>query len=197
MSEIQAPTLKRIDRKTQQFTAKLDGVETVFFVQDHLSVDRYIRYLQLLPELTFGVTFRELYERMTEIHHHSTHGNDMINSMHQIATLSFNQLNSIIDFENRDIPKILEFCCLFINYANEDITIWDDRIVSQKIQAFRESGIDVSDFFFFASSAVQGFSKAYHKQTSETENEKSIVNMPPGMTSEHAVSIFTTSPDNS
>lgn len=190
------PELKRIDRKSGTFPATMEGKPVTFFVQDFLSVDRYIKYLQLLPELTYGVTFKEMHEKLMRIYELATHGNDVIGAFHQIATEAFNQISAIKNFDDTRFPKILEFCALFINYSGEDITIWDDRVAKLKIDAWRKEGYAMNDFFFFAFNAVQGFKTAYQSLVSEEEGNFEITQIPDGMTTEHAGSILQTSSDN-
>lgn len=143
-----------------------------YFIKDTLPVDRYIRYVQMVPEITYGFTFEYLNKTFNDIHAAATSGNDLIAGLRTCAELSYNASASLITFAERPIPRILLFCTLFIVREDEEFATWDEAFAELKIQDWIKSGIDMADFFLLAANFIPHFKEKY-KLLAEEEEEKS------------------------
>lgn len=138
--------IKRIDIQSGKFEAN----GRTYYIQENLSLRRYTEYLKLSNEISFGVTFNEIYQTLNKIWKACSTGNDILAAINTCRELSYNQINAVVDFASREHPTILRFCALFINAEDEDLAKYDDRIVDQKINDWIEEGLDIQDFFYLA-----------------------------------------------
>ena len=169
-----APTLKRINFQS----GKIEVGEEIFYIQTNLSVIRYVEYLKRVPRLTFHTTFRGMYDSLSKIYMATSSGNDMIYAIQQARELAWNQLDAIKRFDEHEIPDIVDFCCLFLNRAGENIAEFDQTIHEQKKSIIVHGGYDASDFFTLAYHAVESFSEAYRKLHSMAEDSSTDIRLP-------------------
>ncbi len=167
IEESKAPEHKRIDIPSGKFKA---GGET-FYIQPHLSTTRYVEYLKRVPRLAYNATFRSIYDTLSKIYMTTSSGNDMIYAIQQARELSWNQLDAIKRFDENEIPDIIDFCCLFINKAGEDVSKFDSSVHEAKKEIISKEGYVVDDFFTLAFHLVESFSEGYQKLTRLTKGE--------------------------
>ena len=58
-------------------------------------------------------------------------------------------------------PSVLKLCTLFINTKDEDPSIWNNDLMTIKIEDWKAEGIDIQDFFTLALNSVNGFIDIY------------------------------------
>ena len=153
------PKQKQIDIPSGKLMAGGDQ----YYITYSLSTTRYVEYLKKIPRLTFHATFAGIYDTLSKIYTAASSGNDMIYAIGQARELSWNQLDAIRRFDENDIPDIIDFCCLFINKAGEDISQFDSTIHEQKKAIISGEGYDIAGFFTLAFSLIENLSAAYHK----------------------------------
>jgi hypothetical protein len=153
------PKQKEIDISSGRLMA--GGEE--YYIQYSLSTTRYVEYLKRVPRLTFHTTFAGMYDTLSKIYTATASGNDMIFAIHQARELSWNQLDAIRRFDENEIPEIIDFCCLFLNRAGEDVSKYDAAIHEQKKQAIQQEGYEIGGFFTLAFALIQNLNAAYHK----------------------------------
>ena len=163
----EGPQIRHIDMSTAKF--KANG--NTYYIQSRLSVARYKTYNIGQLEVSHGLTFEQLYHQDVKMHELVTHGNDTLQAIHQVAETLFHRINLIVDFTNGSHPPILRFCALFINAEGEDIGVWDERIVDQKINDWTEEGLCVDDFFYLAANFIPSFRDAYRSRVLKQEEK--------------------------
>ena len=153
------PTQKQIDIPSGKLMAGGDQ----YYITYSLSTNVYVEYLKRLPRLTFHTTFAGIYDTLSKIYTAASSGNDMIYAIGQARELSWNQLDNIKRFDENEIPDIVDFCCLFIHKAGDDISKFDHAYHEKKKEAINREGYDISGFFTLAFSLIENLSAAYHK----------------------------------
>ena len=153
------PELKKID--IQSGTIQVG--DRTGYIQPVLSTIRYVEYLKKLPKLTYNTTFAGMYDSLTKIYMATSAGNDMIYAIQQAREISWNQLDAIRRFDENEIPDIIDFCALFINFDGEDVSRFDHANHEAKKLALHQEGYDVSSFFSLAYNLIESLPAAYRK----------------------------------
>jgi len=50
----------------------------------------------------------------------------------------------------------LQICALFLNRADEDVKVWNEAVINEKIDDWLSAGVDYQDFFQLAVRLVPG-----------------------------------------
>lgn len=154
-----APQPKTIDIQS----GKIQVGDRTGYIQPVLSTIRYVEYLKRVPRLTYHTTFAGMYDTLSKIYMATSAGNDMIYAVSQARELSWNQLDAIKRFDENEIPDIIDFCCLFINFDGEDVSKFDHAAHEAKKLAVHQEGYDVSSFFSLAFNLIENLPDAYRK----------------------------------
>lgn len=170
MSE--APEQKKLDIPSGRIPA---GGE-MYHLTYSLSTTRYVEYLKKLPKLTFNVTFAGMYDTLSKIYMVSSAGNDMIYAVQQARELSWNQLEAIKRFDENEVIDVIDFCALFINKSNEDISKFNQALHDEKCLALQNEGYDTEDFFLLTAKLIQNFPDAYRKILSHISEGQPVKN---------------------
>jgi hypothetical protein len=150
--------LKLIDFTKKQFTC--DG--RTFYVQDSLSFNRYRELQRISIEFGYSTTFIELFKDIQKCY-------DFVQTNKNwgdLAVSLYNILNGVATIGNKDAAA-LRLCALFINEADEDITVFDEVKIQDKIDCWARE-LDVSPFFHLAANLVEGWMPAYKLTTEST-----------------------------
>lgn len=153
-------SLKVIDFSKKQFTC--DG--RTFYVQDSLSFNRYRELQRISIEFGYSTTFIELFKEIQKCY-------DFVQTNKNwgdLAVTLYNILNGISTIGVKDAPA-LRLCALFINEADEDVTIYDEAKIQEKIDCWAKE-LDVSPFFHMAVNLVGGWMPAYKLTTQSILN---------------------------
>jgi len=153
-------SLKIIDFSKKQFTC--DG--RTFYVQDSLSFNRYRELQRISIEFGYSTTFIELFKEIQKCY-------DFVQTNKNwgdLAVTLYNILNGISTIGVKDAPA-LRLCALFINEADEDVTIFDEAKIQEKIDCWAKE-LDVSPFFHMAVNLVGGWMPAYKLTTQSILN---------------------------
>ena len=157
--------LKVIDFKEKKFTC---GGRT-FYVQDSLSFNRFRELQRISIEFGFSTTFVELFKEIQKCY-------DFVQTNKNwgdLAVTLYNLMHGVASIENKDAAA-LRLCALFLNEKDEDITVYDEAKMKDKIECWSKE-LDVSPFFHWAASLVDGWMPAYNitiRSTSNVEKAK-------------------------
>jgi hypothetical protein len=150
--------LKHIDFKEKEFEA--NGRK--YYVQlDGISIGRFMHYETLVNKVTFGTDFMGMFETLKRIYVSATDGMNVLKALKDIGDLSYNQMAVIKDHNESKFNQTILLCTLFLNRSDEDLTTWDERLASDKIEDWKAEGIDMNDFFLLALRQIEGFREAY------------------------------------
>jgi hypothetical protein len=155
--------LKIIDVKEKQFEC---GGRT-FYIQDSLSFNRYRELQRISIEFGFSTTFIDLYKEVKKSY-------DLVQTNKNwgdLAVTLFNILSGVSKLDEKDAPA-LRLCALFINEADEDVTVYDELKIKDKINCWSKE-LDVSPFFHMAVNLVNGWMPAYKITSQSILNKES------------------------
>lgn len=157
--------MRTIDFKEKKFEC---GGRT-FYVQDSLSFNRFRELQRISIEFGFSTTFVELFKEIQKCYDYvQTNKN-----WGDLAVTLFNLLHGVSSIDNKDAAAI-RLCALFINEKDEDVTVFDEAKMKDKIECWAKE-LDVSPFFHLAASLVDGWMPAYNitiRNTSDADKAK-------------------------
>lgn len=145
--------LKRLNLNEPTFTAN----GRTYYIEQGLSIERYVEFQILEKELAFGMTFQQLINKNKELYKVLNRG-ELVNA----SVLVNNIVQGLAKVVERE-PTALKMCALFINEEAEDRTVWNQDLIVRKIEDWKREGIDVRDFFALALNSVNGFLNIYNK----------------------------------
>jgi len=149
----------RIDFTKDHFVTK-SGKK--YFFLDSMPVDYWTQYQMLVPEITFGVTFKNMHDTLIRINEALTTGNELMKGHAVAVDLSYNQAAAIKNFTDPSrFDPILKMSALWIVTEDEDISKYDDRIANAKIKDWKESAISMDDFFLLCGKKIGYFKEIY------------------------------------
>lgn len=147
--------LKQLDLKQKEFTANGNK----YFIMDKISIDRYAVYQELLPELTFGTSFGEMFRQLKNAYNHLN-----ASKFADSAVIIHNLMSSVASVEqSQRVHPALKMAALFINLEDEDTGVYDEPKILNKIEDWRKEGYDISCFFSLALNSIEGFREAYNE----------------------------------
>ena len=138
-------------------------------MQDSLSFNRFRELQRISIEFGFSTTFVELFKEIQKAY-------DLVQTNKNwgdLAVTLYNLLHGVAAIENKDAAA-LRLCALFISETGEDVTVFDEAKMKDKIECWSKE-LDVSSFFHLAASLVDGWMPAYNitiQNTSSVEKAK-------------------------
>ena len=154
--------VKGLDKKQKSFMA--NGRK--YIVMDRISIVRFKQYEKLVPQLTMGITFNEMFASLKKAY-------GFLNSKDpkplDAGIILHNIMNSITasNDEKRFSPALM-MAALIINREDEDPGKYDEQLMLDKIADWQAEGYDMLDFFELSLNAIQGFRETLIKYTQET-----------------------------
>jgi hypothetical protein len=152
-----------IDVKEKQF--ECGG--RMFYIQDSLSFNRYRELQRLSIEFGFSMSFIDLFKEVKKAY-------DLVQTNKNwgdLAVTLYNIIAGVSKLEDKDDPA-LRLCALFINEADEDVTVFDELKIKDKINCWSKE-LDVSPFFHMAVNLVEGWMPAYKVTSQSILNKES------------------------
>jgi hypothetical protein len=127
-----------------------------------LPVGRYEEYERLQIEFAFNASFENLFKAMQAAYLD-------LNALKaaDASVKLYNALHGITAIEAKDTAAC-KLCALFLVTEGEDITKIDEALNQQKIEDWRQEGIDVNYFFTLAALFINGYKDAYKMLTQDT-----------------------------
>lgn len=124
-----------------------------YFIMDKITPNRYKEYEKLVPRLTFGLDFNEIFKNLQKAY-------DALNKQKfaDSSVIIHNMMSGIssVNDEKRVHPALM-MAALVINREGEDPSKYDENLMMQKIQDWTEEGLDMMSFFEMSLNAIQGF----------------------------------------
>ena len=161
--------LKRITPDTREFEA---GGNKYFIQLEGISIGRFMFYEKFVNQATFGTDFNSMFLTMKKIYLAATSGIDVLKALKDIGDLSYNQMTTINDLSEHKYNNGLMLCSLFINRPTEDISEWNERMATEKIDDWKKEGFAMEDFFLLALNSIEGFREAYLNPLVKMETER-------------------------
>lgn len=146
---------KQLNFKQKSFMA--NGKRYYFYGDiDNFGIERYKRWQNLEPVITFGKTFTEIYEQLGK-------AMDLINKSKPVQGhhVMFDLYEKIgVNIDDRVDPMLLG-CAMFIVTKDEDLRVFDEKHARAKIKDWEEEGISYQSFFSFVLSSIPNFMTQY------------------------------------
>lgn len=159
MSEKQPIPTKRIDMTKTSFIA--NGKE--YFITSFLSVARFCEFQIFEKEFAYSTDLKTLFKEVNSCH-------KMLKEAVNFGTVSDvivkldNLQRGIARLEEKE-PTALKLCALFINTEKEDPAFWSVDLMNVKIEDFKDSGIEMKDFFQLALTSQHSFIDIYNQMS--------------------------------
>jgi len=140
-----------------------------FYVKDSLSFARYRELQKLNLEFGYSATFHDTFKNIRTAW-------DFLNQtkLGEAAVILHNIMYGVVALDDKDDPA-LRLCALFIDEEGEDVTVYDEGKMREKIECWSRE-LNVAPFFQLASNLVPGWMPAYRvliPDSSKEEPEKS------------------------
>lgn len=126
-----------------------------FYIQDSLSFNRYRELQRLSIEFGFSRTFRDLFKDIQKVYGQMQTAQNYADA----AVTLYNIIAGVAMLEEKNDPA-LTLCALFINEADEDITVYNEIKIKEKIDCWAKE-LDVTPFFHLACNLADGWLPAY------------------------------------
>lgn len=154
--------VKGIDKKQREFMA--NGRK--YIIMEKISIERFKQYEKLVPQLTMGITFNEMFASLRKAF-------GLLNNPTPKpldAGIIIHNLMSGISASNDEkrFSPALMMAALIINREDEDPGKYDEQLMLDKIADWQAEGYDMLDFFELSLNAIQGFRETLIKYTQET-----------------------------
>lgn len=146
--------LKRLNYKEKTFMA--NGHQ--YTILDAIPLARYIKYQKLVPRLSYGVTFPEMFKNIKQAY-------ELLNAGKRYADVGVilhNIMNGIKDVEDESRHEsALMICALIIVREDENVNVIDEQLFKEKINDWAEEGFEVNGFFHLAFLSIEGFRETF------------------------------------
>jgi hypothetical protein len=147
--------------KNGGFKIEVDGEEIEYFLEPHLSVERYKMMQKFELEMTYATTFKKLYDQLNQVY-------DTLNKC-QFADSSVKIRDLIegchrLDDEN-NFPAIIKYASLMLNTDKENRKVFDERQMKEKIEIWNNAGVPIQCFFAVALHSVNGLMESFKENT--------------------------------
>ena len=125
-------------------------------MDETLSFARYRVLQKLNLEFGYNATFNGIFERVKE-------AMEKMNEVRFVDTAVILH-NILVGIKNLDEKEdvSLRLCTLFINEENEDVSVYDEKVMESKIECWSKE-LDVYPFFQLAASVVPHWTSAYNQ----------------------------------
>ena len=164
--------VKTLAKDQKEFTA--NGVK--YLISDKLTPERWKEYEKLVPRLTFGLSFQDVYNQLHKAYGYLNKPNpEPVNA----GVVIHNIMNGIrgIEDEKRIHPAMM-MAALVILRENEDPRTYDQALMLEKVADWQKEGYDMMSFFALSLSSIQGFretlieyTRTHLTQTSQEEKK--------------------------
>ena len=152
-------------KKTKVFMANGNK----YFVTDKISIDRWKEYEKLVPKITYGVDFDEMFKQLKKAFALCNE-----RKLADVSVILHNLMSGIADINNdaREHPALM-MAALVINKEGEDVGKYDEQVQLEKIKDWAAEGYETLGFFTYALHCIQGFRQTYTDYIQEQVTIKS------------------------
>lgn len=167
MEEKKPIPTKRIDMTKPSFMA--NGKE--YFITSFLAVTRFCEFQIFEKEFAYSTDLKSLFREINECHA-MLKGAMNFGTVSDVIVRLDNLQRGVARLEEKE-PTALKLCALFINTEKEDPGTWSVDLMNVKIQDFKDSGIEMKDFFQLALTSQHSFIDIYNQMSDKfSEIEK-------------------------
>ena len=137
-----------------------------FYVKDSLSFARYRELQKLNLEFGYSATFHDLFKHIREAW-------DFLNAtkLGEAAVVLHNIMYGVVSLDDKD-DAALRLCALFIDEEGEDVTVFDEGLMREKIECWSRE-LDIAPFFQLAVTLTPGWMPAY-KIVTQSSSQKEV-----------------------
>ena len=158
--------IKSITPGTNEFVANGNK----YIVKSKISVARFKEYEKLVPQLTMGIGFDEMFASLKKAYGH-------LNSPQpkplDAGIIIHNLMNGIVGInENKRIHPALKMAALVIDREDENPANYDEQLMQDKIADWQKEGLDMISFFDLSLNSIQGFNERLIQFTQEKEKQQ-------------------------
>jgi hypothetical protein len=158
--------VKRLDYKEREFMANGNK----YIILDSIPLSRYIKYQKLVPRLTYGVTFPELFKNIKQAYDLQNTGKRYAD----VGVILHNIMNGIKDVEDETRHEAaLKICALIIVREDEKIGSVDEELFEAKIKDWAEEGYEINGFFHLALLSIEGFRETFSEYIAKESQQVS------------------------
>src|SRR3989304_4270678 len=158
--------VKSIEKTQKEFMA--NGHK--YFLVDKIPVSRFKEYEKLVPRLTFGIGFDEIFTSLKKAY---SSLNRPTPKPLDAGIIIHNLMNGIADVNNsKRVHPALMMAALMVNREGEDGTKYDEQLMIEKVNDWTVEGLDMMSFFDLSLNFIQGFRETSAKYTQKVEEEK-------------------------
>lgn len=162
---------KEIDFKSKEFMA--NGHK--YIISDKITIRRFAEYQKLMPRLTYGLGFDEIFKNLK-----TAYANLNKQNFADAAIIIHNVMNGISNVEESSrIHPALKMAALFINRENEDIKDYNEELIKEKIEDWAKEGFNMSDFFTMSLNSISGFREAYQEYIQKNKELEDMSSLTP------------------
>lgn len=153
--ELKPKEPKKLDINKPSFMA--NGKE--YFITSNLSITRFCEFQILEKEVGFSMNFDKVFQEVNEI-------TELMNQTKfvECAVRLDNLRRGVAKLKDKE-PAVLKLCTLFMNTIDEDPSLWNNDLMTVKIEDWKAEGIDVQSFFSFALNTLNGFTDIYNQMS--------------------------------
>ena len=134
---------------------------------EKISTKRFREYEILSLMLAFGSDFKTFYTTLTDIIK-QIEGMTSIGQIFAILYKLKNLVAGIGNYTSNSEPKIIRFCALFCNLKNEDVTKFENDMITAKYEDW--GNIPIQDFFLLAIEVTPSLIESYRMVKKSQEN---------------------------
>lgn len=138
-----------------------------YIIANKISIARFKEYEKLVPQLTIGIGFNEMYTNLRKAY---SYLNTPQPKPLDAGIIIHNLLNGIKDInDNKRIHPSLKMAALVINREDENAAEYDEQLMQDKINDWQVEGLDMLSFFEMSLNSIQGLKEQLIKFTEETK----------------------------
>lgn len=135
-----------------------------YYMEDELSIDRYITMQGFTIQLGFGVTYEEMQKNWLKQYEY-LNAMDFMNA----SVSAYNMVQGISKIYSNE-PMILKYCALYFNTREEDRGTITEEQISAKINDWKKEGLGIDGFFVFSLLKVKGLAENYQSSIQTVSN---------------------------
>lgn len=157
---------KAIPAGTGEFIAN----KRKYIVKNSLSIARFKEYEKLVPQLTLGTGFEEMFASLKKAY---AYLNSPQPKPLDAGIIIHNLMNGIAGInDGKRIHPALKMAALVIDREDENPAVYDEQLMLEKINDWHVEGLDATSFFALSLSSIQGFNEELNRSILAKEKEK-------------------------
>jgi hypothetical protein len=141
-----------INKNTREFTA--NGKK--YILKDRLSIARFKEYEKLVPHLTFGIGFDEMFAGLKKIYNHL---NSSTPKPLDAGIIAHNLMSGIAEINDK-------------KRIHPALKMADALLMADKISDWEKEGLDMMPFFELSLSTIQGFNERLIEFTQDQKKKE-------------------------